>query len=139
MLASLKNIRRGTIPTTAVPASWLLHLDRLTYDWLLTMVSSTRKPKTTRGVFPTWKTRGSVLPNPGTKPKWTNTVVSGDVDLTAATQERLAFITPKGRVFKWNVMTFGVVKAPALFQELTNKILYILRRTPVSATNPHLL
>ena len=44
------------------------------------------------------------------------------VDLTAAAQELLAFITPKGRVFKWKVMPFGVANAPALFQELRNKI-----------------
>ena len=54
------------------------------------------------------------------------------VDLTAAAQELLAFITPKGRVFNWKVMTFGVANAPALLQERMNKILYILRRkTPV--------
>ena len=53
------------------------------------------------------------------------------VDLTAAAQELLAFITPKGRVFKWKVMPFGVANAPALFEELMNKILYILRRRPL--------
>ena len=52
MLASVKNIRRGTTSINAVPASWLLNLDRLRYDWLLTMMKSTRKPKNTRGVFP---------------------------------------------------------------------------------------
>ena len=53
------------------------------------------------------------------------------VDLTAAAQELLAFKTPKGRVFKWKVMPFGVANAPALFQELINKILNILRRRPL--------
>ena len=54
------------------------------------------------------------------------------VDLTAAAQELLAFITPKGRVFKWKVMPFGVANAPALLKELMNKMLYILsRRSPV--------
>ena len=53
------------------------------------------------------------------------------VDLTAAAQELLAFITPKGRVFKLKVMPFGVANAPELFQELMNKISYILRRRPL--------
>ena len=53
------------------------------------------------------------------------------MDITAAAQELLAFITPKGRVPKWKVMPFGVANAPALFQELMTKILYILRRRPL--------
>ena len=52
------------------------------------------------------------------------------VDLTPNAQELLAFITPQGRVFRWRVMRFGVANAPALFQELMNKILSILRRRP---------
>ena len=53
------------------------------------------------------------------------------VDLTAAAQEMLAFITPKGRVFKWKVMPLGVANTPALLEELMNSILYILRRRPL--------
>ena len=53
------------------------------------------------------------------------------VDLSAAAQELLAFITPMGRVFKWKVMPFGVANAPALLQELMNKNLYILRQRPL--------
>ena len=53
------------------------------------------------------------------------------VDLTPNAQELLAFITPQGRVFKWKVMPFGVANAPALFQELMNNILSILRRRPL--------
>ena len=54
------------------------------------------------------------------------------VDLTPNAQELIAFITPQGRVFKWNVMPFGVANAPALFQKLMKKILCILRRRPVA-------
>ena len=53
------------------------------------------------------------------------------VDLTPNPQELFAFITPQGRVFKWKVMPFGVANAPALFQELMNKILSILCRRRV--------
>ena len=53
------------------------------------------------------------------------------VDLTAAAQELLGFITPECRVFKWNVMPFGLANALALFQEVMNKILYILGRRPL--------
>ena len=50
------------------------------------------------------------------------------VDLIRAPKEALTFVTPKGRVFPWKLMPFGVMNAPALFQKLMNEILYILRR-----------
>ena len=55
-------------------------------------------------------------------------VQSRQVDLTRAVQKLLAFVTPKGDVFRWKVMPFGVANVPAGFQELINNILYILRR-----------
>ena len=53
------------------------------------------------------------------------------VDFIPNAQELLAFITPQGRVFKWKIMPSGVANAPALFQQLMDKILFILRRRPV--------
>ena len=54
------------------------------------------------------------------------------VDLTRAAQELLAFVTPLGRVLSWKVMPFGVGIGSALFQELMNKILYILKHRPLA-------
>ena len=53
------------------------------------------------------------------------------VHLIPAGQGMRAFVTPKGRVFRWNAMPFCVANAPALFEEQMNKILYILRRRPL--------
>ena len=52
------------------------------------------------------------------------------VDPTRAAQELLTFVTLKGGFFRWKVMPFGGVNAPALFQETMNKILYILTLSP---------
>ena len=53
------------------------------------------------------------------------------VELAPAAQELLAFVTPKGCVFRSTGIPFGVANAPALFQELMKKILYMLRRRPL--------
>ena len=128
MLASWRNIRRGTTPITAVPVSWLLNQGRLPYDWLLTMVRSTRKRRTTQGIFFNMENTLERIARCRYKTKVDKRSGFWQVDLAAAAQELLAFITPKGRVFKWKVMPFGVANAPARLRELMNKILYILRR-----------
>ena len=53
------------------------------------------------------------------------------VDLTPKAHELLALIILRGRAFKWKVMPFGVANPAALFEELRNKILSLLRRRPV--------
>ena len=50
------------------------------------------------------------------------------VDLTERAKELMAFRTPNGRVFRWLVMPFA--NAPALFQELMNQVLTILKQRP---------
>ena len=42
----------------------------------------------------------------------------------------MAFRTPNGRVFQWLVMPSGIANAPALFQELMNQVLTILKQRP---------
>ena len=54
------------------------------------------------------------------------------VDLTTAAQELLAFITPKGRVFKWKVMPFGVAKRTMSFSSV-NFSLFV--RKTISESN----
>ena len=52
------------------------------------------------------------------------------VDLTERAKELMAFRTQNGRVFRWLVMPFGIANAPALFQELMNQVLTILKQRP---------
>ena len=52
------------------------------------------------------------------------------VELTERTKDLLAFVTPNGRIYRWNVMPFGVSSAPAVFQELMNKLLTITKQRP---------
>jgi hypothetical protein len=52
------------------------------------------------------------------------------VKLSEKARDLLAFVTPRGRVFRWKVMPFGVANAPAVFQELISKILALVRARP---------
>ena len=99
--------------------------------WLLTTVRSTKRPRTTQGVFATFENTLERIAKYRFKSKMDKRTGFSQVDLTRAAQELLAFVTPKRRVFCWKVMPFGVVNARALFQELMNKILYILKRRPL--------
>ena len=122
MLVSLKNIRRGTTSTTLVPASWLPNLDRLPCDWLFTCEVN-KKTQNHSGSIPNMENTLKRIAQCRYKTKMDKCSCFGQVDLTAGAQELLAFVTPKGRVLKWKVMPFGLANAPALFQELMNKIL----------------
>ena len=53
------------------------------------------------------------------------------MDVTAAAQELLAFITPKERVFQLMVLPFEVVNVRAVVRGLMIKVLYKLRRRPI--------
>ena len=133
MLALCWNIRRGTTPITAVRVSWLLNMDLLPCVRWLTTGRSIRKQRTV-GRLLTIPNTGNIL-DPIAKCRYKTKMDkhSGfwQVNLTAAAQELLAFITPKCRVFKWKVRSFRVLNAAALFQELMNPILYILRHRPL--------
>ena len=39
-------------------------------------------------------------------------------------------IAPSGQVFRWNVMPPEMANAPAMFQELMNQIIAIMKRRP---------
>ena len=131
MLASWKSIRKGTTPITAVPVSWLLNQDRLPLRFLVEYGEVNKKTQKHSGSIPNMENTLERIAKCRYKTKIDKHSGFWQVDLTAAAQELLAFLTPKGGVFKWKVMPFGATNAPALFQELMNKILYILRRRPL--------
>ena len=51
----VEQYKKGDYHHHCSPCFSLLNQGRLLYDWLFTMVRSTRKPRTTQGVFPTRK------------------------------------------------------------------------------------
>ena len=87
-----------------------------------------KKTQNDSGSIPNMENTTKRLAKCGFKTKMERRSGFWQVDLTRAAQELLAFVTNKGRVFPWKVMPFRVLNAPAVFQELMNKILYILGR-----------
>ena len=128
----VEEYQKGDYPHHCSPCFLVGKLDRLPYGWLLTIyVEVNKKTQNQSGRIPNMENTLELITERQYKNKMDKRSVFWQVDLTAAAQELLAFITPKGRVFQWKVMPFGVANAPALFQELMNKISYILRRRPL--------
>ena len=90
-----------------------------------------KKTQNHSGSIPNMENTLERITKRGFKTKMDKRTSFWQVDLPRAAQELLPFVTPNGRVFRWKVMPFGVANAPALFQELMNEILYILRHRPL--------
>ena len=131
MLASWKNIRKGTTPITAVPVSWLQNHGSAALQLVVDYGEVNEKTQHHPGSIPNMKDTLERIAKCRYKTKMDKRTGFWQVDLIGAAQELLAFITPQGGVFNWKVMPFGVANAPAIFQELMKKILYILRRRPL--------
>ena len=125
MLASWRNTIRGTTHIlVATPGSTAL---RLVVDYR----EVNKKPQNHSGSIPNMENTLDAIAKCRYKTKMDKRSSFWQVDVRAAAQELLAFITHMDRVFKWKVMLFGVAKTQVLFQEPMNKILYILRRRPL--------
>ena len=127
----VEECKRGTTPVTAVPVSWLRKPGSTALRLVIDYGELNKKTQNHSGSIPNMENTPKLIAKCRYKTKMDKRSGFWQVDLPAAAQELLAFITPKGRVFKWKVMPFGVANAPALFKELMNKILYILRRRPL--------
>ena len=131
MLASSRSMRTETIPAirspcflVATPGSTAMHVG-------LDCGEVNKKTQNHSGSIPNMENTLERIAKCQSKTKEDTHSGFWQVDLTPAAQELLAFGTPKGRVFRWKVMPFGVANGPALFQELMNKILYILIPRPL--------
>ena len=131
MLASSRSMRTDTIPAicspcflVATPGSTAMHVG---FDY----GEVNKKTQNHSGSIPNMENTLERIAKCQSKTKEDTHSGFWQVDLTPAAQELLAFATHKGRVFRWNVMPFGVANGPALFQELMNEILYILIPRPL--------
>jgi hypothetical protein len=52
------------------------------------------------------------------------------VGLSERAKELTAFVTPNGQVWQWNCMPFGIQAAPAIFQELMERVISEMKENP---------
>ena len=52
------------------------------------------------------------------------------VGMSERAKEITSFFTPNGQVWRWNIMPFGISSAPALFQELMERIIAEVKENP---------
>ena len=85
-----------------------------------------KKIQKNSGSFPNTENALETILKCGFKSKIDKRSGLGQVCVARGAPELLTSVTPKGRV-----MPFNVANAPAIFQELMNKILYILKHRPL--------
>ena len=52
------------------------------------------------------------------------------VGLSPRAKEITSFVTPNGQVWRWNCMPFGIQSAPAIFQEMTERVIQEVKENP---------
>jgi hypothetical protein len=52
------------------------------------------------------------------------------VGMSERAKEITSFVTPNGQVWRWNCMPFGIQSAPALFQELMERVIAEMKENP---------
>ena len=107
MLASCRNIRRGTTPIVAVPVFPVAKPGLTALQLVVDYGEVNKKTENHSGSIPNMENTLERIAKCRYTAKMDKRSGFWQVDLRAAAQELLAFFTPEGRVFKWKVMPLG--------------------------------
>ena len=131
MLASSRDYKLGDRPRHCSPCFLVAKAGSTAMRLVVDYVEVHKKTQNHSGSIPNMENTLERIAKGPFKNKMDRCSGFWQVDVTRAAQEPLAFVTPKGRVFRCKVMPFGVLNTPAHFQELMRKFLYILRGRPL--------